>query len=188
MALTKQWARARVLVDSVSSLGVSGTGPGNTEVDFTGPNSPPTSILRMISYMRVSTRYQFGVGVQPPGGWWESAQVTVSATWIPDGSALSNPNEMGEADPPAESLGFAQLYPEVITGDTNAGETSVVWTLRPGEFELRAGRRTDSGPSPVVAMNIWTLDSHSVFANFGHTYAVKHSIVGYFSLLFGNQF
>lgn len=188
MALTKEWARARVAINGVPRLGNAGSGPGNTDVAFTGPNSPPTSFIRSVAYLRVATRWQRGVGVQPPNDWWESGQVTLSYTWTPDGSAPVNPNEMGEADPPAVSLGFAQLYPEVISNDNAANEVTVLWTLRPGVLELNTGRRTDSGPSPKVTASIWTLDGHGVFFNAGSGYAVTHYVFGYLSLLFGNQF
>lgn len=188
MALTKDWARARVLVDSVSRVGNAGSGPGNTDVTFTGPNSPPTSIIRTIAYMSVMTRWQIGVGTNPPQGWWLPAQVTLSLTWTPDGSAPSNPDEMGEADPPAVSLGFAELYPEVYVEDNVANEVTVGWVLRPGVLDIATKRRVDSGPSPAVTASIWTLDPHSVFNNPGSAYAVKHTIRGYISMLWGNQF
>jgi|SRR5690242_10111801 len=180
--LAKQWASFRQLRDQVNHLdAVNGE-----SVVMTGPNSPPTSVIRAIAYPTVVSRWDPSIAGTPPPGWWTAAQVTFSLTWIPDGSAISNPNEFGEADPPAESLGFVKLYPKLTHAGTNTTQYAVTWTPEYGPVDIATKRTTASGPSPTVVLTTWCLDSHNVFANPLHTVQVTHSLVNYGRVLWGN--
>lgn len=178
------WGRFRQLRDQVTHLdSVNGEA-----VVLTGPDSPPTSALRIITFPQVVSRWDPSVTGTPPPGWWTAAQVTCSVTWIPDGSAISNPDEMGQADPPAVSLGFVKLYPRLTHAGTNTTQYAVTWTPENGKVEFESGRRTDSGPSPTVVVAVWPLDSGGVFHNPLHTVQVTHSLVNYGSVLWNNIF
>lgn len=178
------WARYRQLRDQVPALNSA----AGEAVVVTGPNSPPTSALRVITFPTVVSRWDPSVTGAPTPGWWTAAQVTCSVTWIPDGSPISSPNEMGEADPPAVSLGFVKLYPKLTHAGTNTAQYAVTWTPENGKVEFESGRRTDSGPNPTVVVAIWPLDSHNIFFNPGHTVQVTHSLVSYGSVLWNNIF
>jgi len=177
-----QFVRYRQLRDQVPSLN-SVTGEA---VTITGPNSPPTSVLRALFFPHVCSRWYPAVAGAPTPGWWTAAQVTMSFTWIPDGSPISTPDEMGEADPPAVDLGFVKLYPTLSHAGTNTTQYVCTWKPDVNTVEFESGRRTDAGPNPTVVCTVWCLDSHNIFFNPGHAVAVTHSLVNYGSVLWNN--
>lgn len=177
-----QWVRYRQLRSHVTHI----TAPGAEAVTITGPNSPPTSALRALFFPHVASSWDPASANPPAPGWWESAQLTMSFTWVPDGSALVGQTELGEADPPAVSLGFVKLYPHLYVRGVATAQYTCVWTPDTNTVEFEAGRRTDVPPNPSIVAAVWCLDSFGVFSNPVGFINVTHSVVNYGSILWNN--
>lgn len=171
MALFKTWSPGgRYLNENVASLPAY-DGP----LAFTGPDTGPSwTLLRTVTFARVTSHVATSDAThRPPPGWWQDANVTLSAYWSPGGTT----------DPPTDdwggdlSIGYRELQPTLALADTVGSGYTLSWTTGPEPWVTETSRRSDGPLVPAVVFYLNADTSHGIFKNPGGFWTVTHSVL-----------